>query len=58
MNVNKALLKRIRITKNGKLMARRPGQNHFRARKNRAAKLFGKSQQSITIKPKTLGRYI
>jgi large subunit ribosomal protein L35 len=31
---NKSLSKRIRITKNGKIMRRRMGVNHFKTRKN------------------------
>lgn len=29
MKTNKSYTKRIRVTKNGKLVARKPGQNHY-----------------------------
>lgn len=29
MKTNKSYRKRIRVTKNGKLVARKPGQNHY-----------------------------
>lgn len=32
MKTNKSFTKRIKVTKNGKLVARKPGQNHFNAR--------------------------
>ena len=34
MKTNKSYLKRIRVTRNGKLMARKPGQNHFNAKQS------------------------
>jgi ribosomal protein L35 len=32
MKTNKSYTKRIKVTKNGKLVARKAGQNHFNAR--------------------------
>ena len=32
MKTNKSFTKRLRLTKNGKIVARRPGQNHFNAK--------------------------
>lgn len=32
IKTNKSYLKRLKLTKNGKLMARKPGQNHFNAK--------------------------
>ncbi len=32
---NKSILKRIRVTKSGKLMRRKSGQNHFNAKESR-----------------------
>ncbi len=34
MKSNKSYLKRIRVTKHGKLIARKPGQNHFNAKES------------------------
>lgn len=41
MKTNKSFTKRIKVTKNGKLIARRPGMNHLNAKassKNKRAK--------------------
>ncbi|MBU6323595.1 MAG: 50S ribosomal protein L35 [Patescibacteria group bacterium] len=34
MKTNKSYTKRIRVTKHGKLIARKPGQNHFNAKQS------------------------
>ena len=34
MKNNKSYSKRIRVTKNGKLISRAPGQNHFNAKRS------------------------
>jgi len=34
MKANQAILKRFKITKNGKVLRRLTGQNHFRAKKS------------------------
>ncbi len=38
MKTNKSYTKRIRVTRQGKLVARRGGQNHFNARDDRRAR--------------------
>lgn len=35
MKTNKSILKRIRVTKSGKLIRRKAGQNHFNAKESR-----------------------
>ena len=37
MKTNKSYTKRVRVTKNGKLVARKPGQNHFNAKESGSA---------------------
>ena len=39
MKTNKSFLKRLKVTKNNKIVARRGGQNHFRAKKSRRIQL-------------------
>jgi len=34
MKTNKSYTKRLRVTKNGKIVARRAGQNHFNAKES------------------------
>jgi ribosomal protein L35 len=45
MKTNKSFSKRLKVTKNGKIIARATGQNHFNARehtraKNRKGRMF------------------
>ena len=39
---NKSLAKRLKITRSGKILARKPNQNHFRAKKSRKYELGAK----------------
>jgi ribosomal protein L35 len=47
MKTNKSYLKRIRVTKNGKLVVRAKGQNHFNAKESGAQK--GAKRRSATL---------
>ena len=49
---NKSYTKRIKVTKTGKLLARRPGQNHFNAKESRTKQLKGKKNVLFSIKNK------
>ena len=44
----KSALKRIKITKTGKLLHRRPGQNHFNAKMSRGSQLRKKGMSRFT----------
>ena len=57
MKTKKTLTKRIRITKNGKLKARKPGFNHFNAKQKRRKQLQGKTAIDFTLSNKDRGRY-
>ena len=57
MKTKKSLTKRIRITKNGKLKARKPGFNHFNAKQKRRKQLQGKTAIDFTLSNKDRGRY-
>ncbi len=39
MKTNKSYTKRLKVTKNGKIVARKAGQNHFNAKESRRAQL-------------------
>jgi len=52
MKTNKSYTKRLKITKNGKLIARKPGFNHFNAKQSRTKQLAGKKRQTFVIKNK------
>jgi len=57
MKTNKSLLKRIKVTKTGKLLVRASGQNHFNAKESRSNQLANNRGRTITIKNKDRGRY-
>lgn len=47
IKTNKSYQKRLKLTKNGKLLARKPGQNHFNA-KERTRTSSNKRRMTIT----------
>lgn len=57
MKTNKSLAKRLKITKNGKVLARSSGQNHFNAKESRNSQLAKKKSRTIILKNKDMGRY-
>jgi ribosomal protein L35 len=52
MKTNKSYTKRLKLTKNGKIISRKPGFNHFNAKQSRATQLAGRKGQNFTIKNK------
>jgi len=46
---NKSYAKRIKVTKKGKLLARKPGQDHFNAKERRRKQLSKKGKQPVTL---------
>jgi len=52
MKTNKSYSKRLKLTKNGKVLARKPGFNHFNAKQSRTTELAGKKRQTFVIKNK------
>ncbi|HWB34218.1 MAG TPA: 50S ribosomal protein L35 [Candidatus Paceibacterota bacterium] len=58
MKTNKAFTKRLKITRTGKIIARKPGQNHFNAKEDRSSQMNGRRSQSLTLTPKVSQRYI
>lgn len=57
MKTNKSLAKRIRITKTGKLKARKPGFNHFNAKQKRRKQLQGKTAIDMVLTNKAKARF-
>ena len=51
-------MKRLRVTKTGKILARHPGQNHFNAKESRNKQMTHKGQHSITLTRKSFSRFI
>jgi len=58
MKTNKSYTKRIKVTKNGKLVARRPGQNHFNARQTGTKRLARKRTQNLSMSNKDKSRFL
>ena len=58
MKTNKSFAKRIKKTKNGKLIARKIGQGHFNAKANGSKKMQKKRTISVKISNKAKGQFI
>lgn len=58
MKTNKSYTKRIKVTKNGKLIARKPGQNHFNARQSGEQRLRRKRTQNLSLSKRVTRRFL
>lgn len=58
MKTNKSFAKRLRLTRRGKVLGRKAGQNHFNAKERRAKQLAGHRAVPVVIKRKTLSRLL
>jgi len=58
MKTNKSFTKRIKVTKNGKLIARKPGQNHFNARQTGQQRLARKRTQNLNMSKRVTRRFL
>jgi len=52
MKTNKSYSKRLKLTKNGKVLSRKAGFNHFNAKQSRRSQLAGKKGVNFVIKNK------
>ena len=52
MKTNKSYTKRLKLTKKGKLISRKPGFNHFNAKQSRKTQLAGRKGKNFIIKNK------
>jgi ribosomal protein L35 len=55
---NKSFTKRIKVSKNGILRARKPGMNHFNAKESRSSQLAKKRGKRLHISPKAQSRFL
>ncbi|MEK7535589.1 MAG: 50S ribosomal protein L35 [Patescibacteria group bacterium] len=53
---NKSFTKRIKITRNGKFLVRKAGQNHFNAKASRSSQLDAKRGRVFHMSAKTIAR--
>lgn len=58
MKTNKSYTKRLKVTKNGKIIARKAGQNHFNAKESGSERLNRKRTQQIKMKGKDRKRFL
>jgi len=58
MKTNKSYTKRIRVTRNGKLMVRAKGQNHFNAKQSGSSRSAKRRQVSLVLTAKVRARFL
>ncbi|MBU6390439.1 50S ribosomal protein L35 [Patescibacteria group bacterium] len=58
MKSNKSFTKRLKVSKNGKITARKPGQNHFNAKESRRAQMNKKRAAHIHMSNKAVARFL
>ncbi len=58
MKTNKSYSKRLRVTKNGKVLSRRPGGNHYNAQESRSTQLKRKRGKEVSMTLKSRARFL
>lgn len=58
MKTNKALMKRVKVTRQGKILTRQGGQNHFRAKSRRRQQLSGNRLTPLVLDNKMRNQII
>ncbi len=58
MKTNKSFTKRLRVTKKGKIIAKKPGFRHFNAKQSRSKQTSGKRPVELLMNNKSRGRFI
>jgi ribosomal protein L35 len=58
MKTNKSYTKRVRVTRKGKIVARKPGQNHFNAKESSAGRMKRARTQGLSMLPKARSRFL
>lgn len=58
MKTNKSYSKRIKVTKNGKILVRKSGQNHFNAKESRSSQLKKKKYRTLKLTNKAIARFL
>ena len=58
MKTNKSYAKRIRVTRTGKLVARKAGQNHFNAKQSGSKRSGKRVAITISLTAKEQGRFL
>ncbi len=58
IKTNKSLTKRLKVTKNGKILSRAPGFNHFNAKQSRTKQLAGRKMNKQAFSNKITRTYL
>ena len=58
VKTNKSFAKRLKITKRGKVLKRKAGQDHFRAKQSRSEQLAKKGWGNFDVIKKSLDRFL
>ena len=58
MKTNKSFTKRLRVTKNGKIIARKPGQNHFNAKQRGSKRLAKRRAVGMRLSKRITRRFL
>lgn len=58
MKTNKSFSKRLKVTRKGKILARRPGKNHFNAKESGGSQLAGKRMADFTMSNKGKSKFL
>lgn len=58
MKTNKSYAKRLKVTRKGKILARRPGQNHFNAKESGRSQIKKGSTTAFHMTNKQKSRFL
>lgn len=58
MKTNKSFAKRLKVTKTGKILARKGGLNHFNSREQRVKQLGKRKEVAFKMSNKTASRFL
>lgn len=58
MKTNKSYKKRLKVTKKGKIVAKKPGLNHFNGKESRLKQLDKKRTRNIKMTNKSKDRFL
>lgn len=58
MKTNKSYKKRLKVTKSGKVLSRKPGQNHFNAKESGSTKLEKRGLREIPMTNRSKRRFL
>jgi len=58
IKTNKSYTKRLKLTKTGKIIGRKPGFNHFNAKQSRVKQLAGKKGNEFPMNAKQVAQFI